>query len=106
MRGGYFLILNKNFFIGVYRSYSLFLEYDELTYPYVTCCSLCAVFHLYDFWSNKLDSLCDKFEPPYGTHHRVGDNAKMCSRLFLREIVNADGTKLGKMMIAIECCDQ
>ena len=28
----------------------------------------------------------DQFKIPYGQHHRAGDDAQMCARLFLREL--------------------
>ena len=31
-------------------------------------------------------SVIKVFDIPYGTHHRAGDDAEMCARLFLREI--------------------
>ena len=49
-------------------------------------CSLCAARHIYDFGCNSLDYLCDHFSISYGTHHRAGDDAEMCARLFLQEI--------------------
>ena len=51
-------------------------------------CSLRAARHNYDFGCNTLDYLCDQFDIPEGKHHRAGDDAEMCARLFLREIMN------------------
>ena len=74
------------------------LEYYGLKHPNITYyCSLRAARHLYDFGCNKLDYLCDQFEIPYGTHHRAGDDAKMCARLFLREIKDAGWAELEEM---------
>ena len=74
------------------------LEYYGLEHPDITYyCSLRAARHLYDFGCNKLDYLCDQFEIPYGTHHRAGDDAKMCARLFLREIKDAGWAELEEM---------
>lgn len=60
-------------------------------------CSLRAARHIYDFYCNKLDYLCDHFEISCGTHHRAGDDAEMCARLFLREIRDAGWCDLSEM---------
>lgn len=52
-------------------------------------CSLRAARKLYNFECNKLDYLCRQFGIPCGRHHRAGDDAEMCARLFLREIRDA-----------------
>jgi len=52
-------------------------------------CSLRAARKIYDFGCNTLDYLCDQFKIPYGRHHRAGDDAEMCARLFLRELHDA-----------------
>lgn len=57
-------------------------------------CSLRAARHLYDFGCNKLDYLCKAFDIPQRTHHRAGDDAEMCARLFLREIRDSGGGML------------
>lgn len=49
-------------------------------------CTLRAARHNYDFGCNTLEYLCQQFEIPEGKHHRAGDDAEMCARLFLREI--------------------
>ena len=49
-------------------------------------CTLRAARHNYDFDCNTLEYLCRQFEIPEGKHHRAGDDAEMCARLFLREI--------------------
>lgn len=74
------------------------LEYYGLPKPDVTYfCSLRAARRLYDFSCNKLDYLCDRFEIPMGKHHRAGDDAEMCARLFLREIRDAGWCGLDDM---------
>ena len=74
------------------------LEYYSLPTPEVDYyCSLRAARHIYDFDCNKLDYLCNQFEIPYGTHHRAGDDAEMCARLFLREIKDAGWVELEEM---------
>lgn len=60
-------------------------------------CSLRAARHIYDFDCNKLDYLCDQFDISYGHHHRAGDDAEMCARLFLREIKDAGWVELEEM---------
>ena len=60
-------------------------------------CSLRAARHIYDFDCNKLDYLCDQFDISYGHHHRAGDDAEMCARLFLREIKDAGWLELEEM---------
>jgi DNA polymerase-3 subunit epsilon len=60
-------------------------------------CSLRAARHIYDFRCNKLDFLCERFDIPYGTHHRAGDDAEMCARLFLRELKDAGWAELSEM---------
>lgn len=69
------------------------IEKPKITYY----CTLRAAQHIYDFECNKLDFLCDHFEIPYGTHHRAGDDAEMCARLFLREIKDAGWCELSEM---------
>lgn len=49
-------------------------------------CSLQTARRLYDFGCNSLGYLCQQFNIPEGTHHRAGDDAEMCARLFLREL--------------------
>lgn len=49
-------------------------------------CSLRIARSIYDFDHNSLDYLCDKLNIPKGTHHRAGDDAEMCARLYLREL--------------------
>lgn len=61
------------------------MEKPEVSYY----CSLRAARRLYDFHRFSLDYLCERFEIPYGQHHRAGDDAEMCARLFLREIRDA-----------------
>ena len=61
------------------------MEKPDITYY----CSLRAARKLYDFGCNSLDYLCDQFKIPYGQHHRAGDDAEMCARLFLRELEDA-----------------
>jgi DNA polymerase-3 subunit epsilon len=66
------------------------LERYGMEKPDVTCyCSLRAARHIYSFSCNRLDYLCDQFEISSGTHHRAGNDAEMCARLFLREMKDA-----------------
>ncbi len=60
-------------------------------------CSLRAAHRLYDFGCNTLDYLCDQFDIPMGHHHRAGDDAEMCARLFLRELEDAGWCELTEM---------
>lgn len=74
------------------------LELYELEKPDITYyCSLRAARRIYDFGCNSLDYLCHHFEIPYGQHHRAGDDAEMCARLFLREIRDAGWPSLEEM---------
>ena len=74
------------------------LELYDLEKPDVIYyCSLRAARRLYDFGCNSLDYLCHHFEIPYGQHHRAGDDAEMCARLFLREIRDAGWPSLEEM---------
>lgn len=74
------------------------LEMYELEKPEITYyCSLRAARHIYDFGCNTLDYLCDHFEIPYGQHHRAGDDAEMCARLFLQEAGDAGCKGLEEM---------
>ena len=59
--------------------------------------SLRAARRLYDFGCNTLDYLCGQFEIACGRHHRAGDDAEMCARLFLREIRDAGWCGLEEM---------
>lgn len=69
------------------------LEKPDITYY----CSLRAARRLYDFDCNTLVYLCNQFEIPYKRHHRAGDDAEMCARLFLREIKDAGWCSLAEM---------
>lgn len=69
------------------------LEKPEVDYY----CSLRAARHIYDFGSNTLDCLCNRLGIPLGKHHRAGDDAEMCARLFLREITDAGWCELKEM---------
>ena len=60
-------------------------------------CSLRAARHIYHFPCNKLDYLCGQFDIDMGTHHRAGDDAEMCARLFLKEMRDAGHTSLEEM---------
>ena len=75
---------NAAFDIGCIRhSLELYgMEKPDITYY----CSLRAARKLYNFGCNSLDYLCDQFKIPCGQHHRAGDDAEMCARLFLREL--------------------
>lgn len=66
------------------------LELYHLPTPPVTYyCTLRAARHNYKFGCNTLGYLCQQFSIPEGTHHRAGDDAEMCARLFLRELQDA-----------------
>lgn len=60
-------------------------------------CSLRAARKLYDFESNSLDNLCWQLGIPCRNHHRAGDDAEMCARLFLREMEDAGLSSLDDM---------
>ena len=60
-------------------------------------CSLRAARRIYDFRCNSLGALCEQFEIPMGHHHRAGDDAEMCARIFLREIRDAGHSSLSEM---------
>lgn len=60
-------------------------------------CTLLAARHNYNFASNSLAALCQEFNIPEGKHHRAGDDAEMCARLFLREIKDAGCCQLSEM---------
>ena len=62
-----------------------------------TYCSCRAARKLYTEDSNGLENLCNHFAIPQGTHHRAGDDAEMCARLFLHEIADAHCHKLEEM---------
>lgn len=53
-------------------------------------CSLQMARRLYSFGCNSLDYLCSQFGIKQGIHHRAGDDAEMCARLFLREIEDCE----------------
>ena len=48
-------------------------------------CTLKIARQVYDFGCNTLGYLCEQLGIPEGTHHRAGDDAEMCARLYLRE---------------------
>lgn len=60
-------------------------------------CTLRAARHNYNFGTNTLGYLCEQFDIPEGTHHRAGDDAEMCARLFLRIIEDAGVTSLEEL---------
>lgn len=49
-------------------------------------CSCVTARRIYSFTRNNLDYLCYRLGIPEGTHHRAGDDAEMCARLYLREL--------------------
>lgn len=63
------------------------LELFKLPTPAVNYfCTLRAARKLYDFESNTLDCVCREFGIKVGNHHRAGDDAEMCARIFLHQI--------------------
>lgn len=52
-------------------------------------CTLRASRHNYDFYSNTLDAVCREFDIEVGNHHRAGDDAEMCARIFLQQLRDA-----------------
>lgn len=86
---------NAAFDIGCIRhSLDLYgLEKPDITYY----CSLRAARRIYNFRCNSLGNLCDRFNIPYARHHRAGDDAEMCARLFLKEIRDAGRSELAEM---------
>ena len=53
-------------------------------------CSLKTARRIYNFGCNSLGYLCDQLGSPEGKHHRAGDDAEMCARLFLKELNDMD----------------
>lgn len=53
-------------------------------------CSLQTARRIYDFDCNTLGYLCGQLGIPEGTHHRAGDDAEMCARLWLREMEDSE----------------
>ena len=53
-------------------------------------CSLATARRVYNFSRNSLDHLCRQLNIPCGHHHRAGDDAEMCARLYLRELSDMD----------------
>ena len=49
-------------------------------------CSLRRARQIYDYGCNSLAYLCEQLSIPEGTHHRAGDDAEMCARLYLQEL--------------------
>lgn len=49
-------------------------------------CSLATARRIYGFGCNSLEHLCRQLGIPEGSHHRAGDDAEMCARLYLREL--------------------
>ena len=74
------------------------LEFYNLETPDIDYyCTLRAAHHNYDFGCNSLGYLCEQFDIPEGKHHRAGDDAEMCARLFLQEIKDAGWCALNEM---------
>lgn len=48
-------------------------------------CSLQTARRVYCFRQNSLGALCSRLGIPEGKHHRAGDDAEMCARLYIRE---------------------
>ncbi len=86
---------NAAFDISCIRQSLDFYNKEKPAFTYY--CSLRAARRLYDFPCNKLDYLCDQFEIDYTQHHRAGEDAEMCARLFLREIKDAGWCDLEEM---------
>ena len=55
-------------------------------------CSLQTARKIYSFGCNSLGYLCERLGIPKGTHHRAGDDAEMCARLYLKELEDAGKT--------------
>lgn len=51
-------------------------------------CSLQKARRTYSLPKYNLGFLCEQLGIPEGTHHRAGDDAEMCARLFLRELAD------------------
>ena len=69
------------------------LEYSAILYnlhlPEISWqCSLKTARQIYNFECNALGYLCDQLGIPEGRHHRAGDDAEMCARLYLRELAD------------------
>lgn len=59
-------------------------------------CSLQTARRIYSFGCYSLGSLCERLGIPEGTHHRAGDDAEMCARLYLRELSDAGIGRVSK----------
>ena len=55
-------------------------------------CSLQTARKIYSFGCNSLGYLCERLGIPKGTHHRAGDDAEKCARLYLKELEDAGKT--------------
>jgi len=67
-------------------------ELYHLRLPRLTWrCSLQTARRVYNFSCNTLEHLCRQLGIPEGTHHRAGDDAEMCARLYLREMEDDGG---------------
>lgn len=54
-------------------------------------CTLKIARQIYNFECNTLGYLCGQLGIPEGIHHRAGDDAQMCARLYLREMETMPG---------------
>ncbi len=86
---------NASFDISCIRKSLEFYELDTPDIDYY--CTLRAARHNYDFGCNSLAYLCEHFNIPEGNHHRAGDDAEMCARLFLKEIEDASCPTLSEL---------
>jgi DNA polymerase III, epsilon subunit and related 3''-5'' exonucleases len=76
------------------RSAELYgLDLPELQWE----CSLLTARRIYDFGCNSLGYLCEQLGITEGTHHRAGDDAEMCARLFLKENKDNESTIVTKI---------
>lgn len=60
-------------------------------------CSMRAARRVYNFECHTLGFLCHRFDIPVHNHHRAGDDAEMCARVFLRTLKDAGCTTLEDM---------
>lgn len=57
-------------------------------------CSLLTARSIYRYGCNSLEHLCQQLGIPEGTHHRAGDDAEMCARLYLKELEDMEELKI------------
>ncbi len=89
---------NAAFDMSCIRSSLQAYEVQQDSFEYY--CTLQIARRMYKLPCNKLNILCEHFGIPYGNHHRAGNDAEMCARLFLQELHDSGCHSLHELQVA------